>query len=1028
MFCNFKRSNPRKNNDMRQYIFKQKVLALVLTIAALAVGQTAGATSTWTVTNADNVFTITRSESGTAETVKYRTVSLTALAGKNFVEATGKLTFAAGEASKTVTVTETAVSDIVAPYCYQARQWRRYRFEVLDGNGTELTHCDRLIEYGSAYQVEIEKFFKNVEIKAFGNEVTVDDVGYGQDYHAIDISKYFAATAPQKYFAAIGTQLGMTFDFQAKEIEDGYQYLQVLVDETTNYDSGNHDGEVGELHYAQLMAGFGHDPGVKNENYAYYSFPVGAADDINFGCHDMKWQRYKNTVGCLYTQRIKPGYQYNYQLNTRMLADANLQTLGVRFDASGKHDDKWKVKDFKAHIQAIDNCSPTLIEGDVKISAGPYNAGNQFYISVPFSEIMHVKNTNGVNILTINTSWGALTYEAGSGTNVITFKGTIANNLNTQTPLTITGLSGGPVRDMRGNPYKGTANIGVTFSGYTLNGKWGSNADADGTEAHPYIISSTAELDELATSVNGGDDFGPDAPHPDGYFFQLSENLTYTGSDNNYTAIGTIDNPFRGNFDGKGHFVKGIQILCTGDTDADNFKGLFGYVEGGTVKDVIVDEANIRANNYVAGVVGCCAGGTICGCLVINSKLAVNGGDKRGAIVGNNSATITANYYRNCTVSDSRTSNIGYYDIVDGLTDGAGAAEEVFIINPAANVNVSGATITYNSVPYFAKNAEVTLSYSGEVAAGYNVIQYVVTSPSGSTDSSGYGLVDGYTFQMPPVDMNASVNTSDPALALLNDDSARPAGKKNADYITAGGSGKKVILHGRRFYQDGEWNTICLPFNLALEGSFAGATLMELDVENKFKIQNAEFIIDANGEYQTGFDATTGTLYLFFKTATSITAGKPYIIKWGEQEGAAGYLGTAIDSPIFASVNISNADPAAVAFTGGSFKGTYTYTPFDAENKSILFLGAENTLYWPQSGASIGACRAYFQLSDPNGVREFKLNFGEESVTGVNEVIEVNASLGVNDNSWYSLDGRKLNGKPTQKGLYIVNGKKIIFK
>ena len=29
---------------------------------------------------------------------------------------------------------------------------------------------------------------------------------------------------------------------------------------------------------------------------------------------------------------------------------------------------------------------------------------------------------------------------------------------------------------------------------------------------------------------------------------------------------------------------------------------------------------------------------------------------------------------------------------------------------------------------------------------------------------------------------------------------------------------------------------------------------------------------------------------------------------------------------------------------------------------------------------------------------------------------------------WYSLDGRKLNGVPTEKGLYIANGKKVMVK
>ena len=29
---------------------------------------------------------------------------------------------------------------------------------------------------------------------------------------------------------------------------------------------------------------------------------------------------------------------------------------------------------------------------------------------------------------------------------------------------------------------------------------------------------------------------------------------------------------------------------------------------------------------------------------------------------------------------------------------------------------------------------------------------------------------------------------------------------------------------------------------------------------------------------------------------------------------------------------------------------------------------------------------------------------------------------------WYSLDGRKLNGKPSAKGVYVVNGNKVVIK
>lgn len=37
-------------------------------------------------------------------------------------------------------------------------------------------------------------------------------------------------------------------------------------------------------------------------------------------------------------------------------------------------------------------------------------------------------------------------------------------------------------------------------------------------------------------------------------------------------------------------------------------------------------------------------------------------------------------------------------------------------------------------------------------------------------------------------------------------------------------------------------------------------------------------------------------------------------------------------------------------------------------------------------------------------------------------------TLGHETDNWYTLDGRKLNGKPTKKGLYMVNNKKVVIK
>ena len=109
-----------------------------------------------------------------------------------------------------------------------------------------------------------------------------------------------------------------------------------------------------------------------------------------------------------------------------------------------------------------------------------------------------------------------------------------------------------------------------------------------------------------------------------------------------------------------------------------------------------------------------------------------------------------------------------------------------------------------------------------------------------------------------------------------------------------------------------------------------------------------------------------------------------------------------------------------------TFRGNYDAQSFDAEDKSILLVGGNN-LYWPQAGASIKACRAYFQLNDVNGVREFRLNFGEEKMTEISLTPDPSRG-GEGSSYWYSLDGRKLNEKPTTKGIYVNRGRKIVIK
>ncbi len=128
------------------------LLALVMVLSlfpATALADTAEET-VWTVENTTgSTFRIERSgNTSSAVTVRYRTVSLSAVAGENFTETVGQLTFQANETWKDITVPENEISSVPLRSLYQTTDSRSYRFEVLDIGGFELASTVRSISYG----------------------------------------------------------------------------------------------------------------------------------------------------------------------------------------------------------------------------------------------------------------------------------------------------------------------------------------------------------------------------------------------------------------------------------------------------------------------------------------------------------------------------------------------------------------------------------------------------------------------------------------------------------------------------------------------------------------------------------------------------------------------------------------------------------------------------------------------------------------------------------------------------------------
>ncbi len=581
-----------------------QVLTLVLTIAALAVGQSAWAASSFTIDASYNssthktTFTITRTgNTALAETIDWRVVSLSAIAGQHFTVDDqsgydGTATFSAGISTASVTISENTPG--TDAYKYQTGTERSYRFEVLDRDGYILASKDRSMTTGTS--VPSSGAFNIKDVTIYSSEYTADDRGYDNNgYKSVSSSAYFTSSnAPKAYLQQISAQLRMTLSFQGKENDDAYEYLQLLFDNTSSCDnrSGCSNGDPGNISHSSYMAGFEMNTGAKDDTYRTYTFPVTSVGD-NEGATDPWGYDPTNHKWPLKKQKFKSGSRAS---DGRIIVPIGFNSIVLRLNASGSSgSDEWAVNNVKAHIQACDPTAPTVLS-NYKVSGGRHQKGNTIYVSVAFSEIVTVTGTP-----TLSSNWGTLSYVAGSGSNVLTFKGTIDPIDNN--PFSVSSYSG-TIKDLAGNSFSGS--ISYSF-GTTLDSDYvWSTADFRELTTQTYEIYTTLDMRHLALMVNSGNN------DCSGLTFRQTHDITYThttnwnnanSTENNYTAIGTYNNPFLGTFDGQGYTVSGIRIYRGGTSNSDYYQGLFGAVKrNGTVKRVTLSDARITGYHEVGGI------------------------------------------------------------------------------------------------------------------------------------------------------------------------------------------------------------------------------------------------------------------------------------------------------------------------------------------------------------------------------------------------------------------------------------------
>ena len=176
-----------------------------------------------------------------------------------------------------------------------------------------------------------------------------------------------------------------------------------------------------------------------------------------------------------------------------------------------------------------------------------------------------------------------------------------------------------------------------------------------GTATEPYLISTADELAWLAQEVNAG--------RGASYNAVLCNDIDL--KDKEWTPIGKNSSyAYKDTFDGGGYTISGLKIDST-----DQYQALFGYVKGGTIKNLTVVGSVTSSNKYTAGIVAYGSPVTVKNC---TNKVSVTA--KKGYAAG-----VVAYAYTNSEVMDctNKGAIIGCGDFVGGIVGTGGGIKTI---------------------------------------------------------------------------------------------------------------------------------------------------------------------------------------------------------------------------------------------------------------------------------------------------------------------------------------------------------------
>ncbi|RHR46970.1 hypothetical protein DWX14_01395 [Clostridiaceae bacterium AF18-31LB] len=474
-------------------------------------------------------------------------------------------------------------------------------------------------------------------------------------------------------------------------------------------------------------------------------------------------------------------------------------------------------------------------------------------------------------------------------------------------------------------------------------------SSGSGTKDDPYLIATAQDLVDFRDEVNAS---ANKSTSP--LCVKLTANINLGGQE--WTPIGQYKGysenvAYGGTFDGDGHTITGLSINAT-----TAYQGLFGYVKGGTIKNLTVDgtvSTSTSSSAYAAGIVGygspvtmencvnradvtATANGSVAGVVACTGSTgsSINGCSNQGEICGNGgyiggivgSGSSSGTTIKNCLNSGSITSTKesgSYPYCIGGIAGNISGATSV--IERSGNTGDISSTIK--------RTGGIAGGVSGTVKSCFNTGKingiYSTGGIAGSIASSSTKITDCYNWG----DVSCNAPT-----ATLSDTNAKGVGGIVGDPSST--SYKDSVLEncynaGSIVNNDSVTEEIVLG---GVVGSSSAKNYKGVETKNLITAQNC-YYLSADG--LNGDGANAGASGITAKTADELKAsdmagllGGSYISRTdqypilGWQDPDAKYTVKFVINPATAQLTVKQNDTVVSPESDGSYalkNGTYTY-------------------------------------------------------------------------------------------------------